>query len=93
MEIYTMKQWEIDGSLKIAVGQQVENDLVWDLIDCVPPTYWSGGMFQVGEPKCTDAETRRNLYDTFTHDGDGDNWIYRGECLYGKTEHRKSMEW
>ena len=93
METYTMKQWEIDGSLKIAVGQQVAVDVVSELKGCVPPAYLGNGIFQVGEPKSTDAETCRDLFDTFTKDGDGSNWVYRGECLYGKTEHRKSMEW
>lgn len=93
METYTMKQWEIDGTLKIAVGQQVENDLVWELIDCVPPAYFKRGVFQVGEPKSTDAETLKSLFDTFTHDGEGENWIYRGECLYGQTENRERKVW
>lgn len=93
MKTYTMEQWAKDGSLNIAVGQQVANDVVWELIDCVPPAYWSGGVFQVGEPKSTDAETYKHLFDTFTHDGDGEDWIYRGECLYGTTEHRRAMQW
>ena len=88
-QVYTMDQWYLDKEFKAKVGQQVANDVVWELIEAVPPAYWSGGLFQVGEPKDGDAETGANLYDTFTHDGDGENWIYRGTCLRGKTEHRK----
>lgn len=91
METYTMEKWNEDGTLKIAVGQRVAEDVVFELEGCVPPTYLGRGIFQVGEPKSTDPETYEHLYDTFTHDGE-DWWTYRGECRYGETEHRKSWE-
>lgn len=91
METYTMEKWEEDGTLNIAVGQRVAEDVVFELEGCVPPTYLGRGIFQVGEPKSTDPETYEHLYDTFTHDGE-DWWTYRGECRYGETEHRVSAE-
>lgn len=86
--IYTKEKWEEDGDLRIAVGQPVANDVVAQLRDCVPPAYLSRTMLQVGESVDNDLEhPSRDLFTTFTKDGDV--WIYRGNCLYGKTEHRK----
>lgn len=85
-----MRQWELDGTLKIAVGQEVANEVVQQLIDCVPPRWYINGIFQVGEAKDQDAEHPAwALYDTFTSDGHGMNWVYRGACLKGQTEARK----
>lgn len=86
--MYTMKDWERDGSLRISVGQLVADDVVTQLRDCVPPACCKNGLFQVGEPKDQDLEHPAwALYDTFTRAGDC--WVYRGACLRGKTEARK----
>lgn len=85
--IYTMEQWNHDGTLKIKVGQRVAEDVVFQLRDCVPPAYLSRTMVQVGEAYDNDAEhPSRELFTTFTKEAGV--WTYRGHCLYGKTEHR-----
>ena len=93
MKVYTKKDWKRDGILNIQVGQEVSNNVVNQLINGVPPAYYNLGVFQLGEPHCADAEKPGlNLFDTFTMDGSADDhiWVYRGHCLYGKTEHRES---
>ena len=83
-----MKDWERDGELKISLGQSVADDVVNQLINCVPPAYHSHTLFQVGEAKDHDLQQPdRKLYDTFEQSALG--WVYRGTCLLGKTEHRK----
>ena len=83
-----MKDWERDGSLKLQQGQMVSDEVVDELIGCVPPAHLGGGLFQVGEAKDNDLEhPARELYDTFQLSADG--WIYLGTCLLGKTEPRK----
>lgn len=88
MTTYTMKDWQRDGSLNIALGQPVADDVVNQLIGCVPPAYHSHNLFQVGEAKDNDLlQPDRELYDTFQRSALG--WVYCGTCLLGKTEHRK----
>lgn len=86
METYTMENWNADGELQCKIGQAVEERVIWALASAVPPTTWGGGMFQLGEAWDTDKETGEDLYDTFTKENG--EWIYRGHCPQGKTEHR-----
>lgn len=91
-KVYTMQDWCRDGELTLSVGQLVHPSVIYELRDCVPPTYWSHNYFQVGEPKDNDPKTGGNLYDTFKRlSEDSDTWKYLGTCLYGQTEHRKGF--
>lgn len=87
--MYTMQDWERDGSLKLTVGQRVSDEVVRELINCVPPAHLGGGLFQTGEPASTDAETYASLFDTYRREDKG--WTYLGACLLGKTEPRESI--
>ena len=85
--MYTMEQWAEDGSLKIAVGELVADEVVRELRDCVPPTTL-GRIFQVGEVRDQDSEHPAwPIFDTFKQVEGG--WIYCGACLRGQTEPRK----
>ena len=64
MEIYTYKQWEKDGSLKVQIGQQIEKKIYFQLLECMPPTC-NGKIFQCGEAYSHDWKTGRALYMTF----------------------------
>ncbi len=90
MKIYTMKEWARDKVFSAQVGQRVSDAVFYEMLNCVPPAFWEGGVMQVGEPHSTDKETYRNLFTTFVRNPDG-SWTYAGNCLYGKTEHRKSL--
>lgn len=86
--MYTMQNWMADGELKLSVGMVVEDAVVRELRDCVPPTFNGGGIFQVGEAKDQDAEHPAwSIYDTFFRLEEG--WRYCGACLRGQTEPRK----
>lgn len=88
-KVYTMEDWQRDKDLSPAVGQMVDNAVVWELIECLPPTYWHRGVFQVGEPYTHDKENGRPLYATFEQVNTDGLWQYKGHCLLGETEHRK----
>ena len=34
-KVYTMEDWQRDKTLSPAIGQLVDNDVVWELIECV----------------------------------------------------------
>lgn len=65
MKIYTMQDWERDGVLKLEVGQVIAPEVFYQLRDCVPPTTYGKGIFQVGEPTDHDWNTGKALYQTF----------------------------
>lgn len=48
--IYTMQNWRNDGELKPAVWQEVEEEIYWEQLNCLPPIVMRNGAFLVGEP-------------------------------------------
>ena len=89
MKKYTMQDWEKDGIFNAVPGQPVENAVFSEMLNCVPPAYYGGGLMQVGEPISTDKETYKSLFSTFERRGGV--WFYVGTCLYGKTENRRGL--
>ena len=89
MKAYTMQDWEKDKTFSARPGQPVTKEVFFEMLNCVPPAYYGGGIMQVGEPISTDKETYKSLFSTF--EKSGGVWVYMGTCLYGKTEHRKGL--
>jgi len=89
METYTLQDWERDKTFNAQIGQPVTDEVFSEMLNCVPPAYYGGGLMQVGEPISTDKETYKSLFSTF--EKSGGVWVYRGTCLYGKTENRKGL--
>lgn len=58
MEIYTKEQWSKDRNFSAVVGQEVEEDIYYEMCDCLPPlslpraetTQGYSAGFRVGEP-------------------------------------------
>ena len=75
--VYTMQDWEEHGTLAVAVGEVIEPDVFWQLLNSVPPKRYGGGVFQVGEPDSWDFDHCCNLYQTFERI-EGDYWKYVG---------------
>ena len=75
-DVYSMEDWERDGTLKIQPGQAVSDDIVRELLNCVPPATYGKGIFQPGEPWSHDRNTGRQLFQTFERDESG--WRYVG---------------
>ena len=77
MNIYTMADWERDGSLSCKRGQAVTDDVIMELANCIPPTTWRSYLFQVGEAASHDPNSFAPLYDTFARYKNG-CWVYLG---------------
>lgn len=91
-----MEDWEKDGSLKIQIGQVTSDEVIDELLNCLPPKTYNKGLFQVGEPVDSDLESVENgyghdvqLYCTFKRESDG--WVYCGNCRAGETINRKGF--
>ena len=81
MKTYTREDWHNDGVLNVQIGQIVDDDIIEQLADCVPPRYYSRGLFQPGEPASHEVweEDPRfviALYDTYERAEEG--WRYLG---------------
>lgn len=89
MVMYTMQDWRRDKVLKLTVGQEVDEPVVWQLRDCVPPMNSTSSYLQVGEAKTIDEEFV-SLYDTFERQGDSKSpWVYLGACRPGERTPRE----
>lgn len=75
--MYTMKDWERDGSLNPQIGQIVADDVIDELANRIPPKTYSVSVFQVGEPYGFDFDQGRPTYETFHATKEG--WKYVGD--------------
>lgn len=90
--MYTIEDWKRDGRLKVEVNQIISNEVMEQLINCVPPTTYGRGLFQVGEPADHEYEALNEgieipLFDTYKRTDNG--WIYLGTCREGEKIQRK----
>ena len=86
--MYTMKDWERDGTFSAEIGELVEEAIIWEFSGCVPPLSFTRDYLQVGEPWGCDATLNALLFTTFERTAQG--WVYRGHCLMDRTENRLS---
>lgn len=84
--VYTMEQWRKDGSLKLQVGQLIDENVFFEMRDCMLPHFFKLGIFQPGEAYDHDAENGQPLYMTFKKTSNG--WQYMGICRTGETVQR-----
>lgn len=88
-KIYTKEQWNIDGTLSVEVGQEIDSAVYWQLLESVPPTTHTAELFQVGEPYNHDY-TGKPLYATFKNVEGA--WVFCGNyCRKGETVNRIAL--
>jgi len=92
-KLVTMKMWEEAGDFsKIAEpGDTVEESIVEQFMNSVPPVSLKPGYLQAGEPYDTvqdENEIWRHTYTTFVQTNDG--WVFSGYCFKGKTVHQSA---
>ena len=83
--IYTRDTFRYDLA---RVGDLVNQDVVDDAMNILPPACMTGRCAQMGEPCSTVADGNgkwRYTYHTFTRVGNG-IWKYCGKCFRGKTK-------
>lgn len=85
----TYADWEAAGDFMKAAhpGDFVEERIVEEFLNSVPPASHRAGYIQSGEPYSHREDPRsgrfRATYPTFQKEGY--NWIYRGCCFLGNT--------
>lgn len=87
-KVYTMDDWRNDGTLKVKVGQCIDDDVFEELSGSVPPRSYSRRCFQPGEAQCPSVDGEE-LYKTFTNING--NWKYLGLCKGGDTTPQKPL--
>ncbi len=80
--IYTQQDWERDGSLKVQVGQCIDDTVFENLLNAVPPTTYKSYCFQPGE--AWSHYKGYPLYLTFVKANEG--WMYKGLCFKGQNK-------
>lgn len=94
-KIVTMDDWRRAGDFERAArpGDQVEEEIVEDFLNVLPPATNSATLVQCGEPvsHCYDPDTGhwRPTYTTFSQ-RDG-LWYYCGNCFIGKRVEPRKM--
>lgn len=88
-EVFTQDTFEYS---KAQVGNLVEDNIVMNAMDCLPPACMRLSCAQLGEPHShwedPDTGKWRATYDTFKCPQGGWNncvWEYRGHCFRGET--------
>lgn len=73
------------------IGDYVEDEVVDNYMNCLPPVCYTKECSQVGEPCIArfdeEKEKYRNTYETFKYVSDG-VWEYCGDCFMGETVKR-----
>lgn len=97
-KLVELSDWKDDLSKILEKDCFVSGEIVWELINCVPPRFWNGFKFQVGEPYSTKIDERtgeaRQTYTSFVlvksdpDDCTKDIYKYVGHCFGGEFEER-----
>ena len=92
--IVTYADWEAAGDFSKAAqpGDYVEERIVDDMRDVLPPAKMERGFLQVGEPYSHefDPETGKWRPTFATFKKDGQHWTYCGNCFYKQDTPPKS---
>ncbi|OPZ65859.1 MAG: hypothetical protein BWY85_00218 [Firmicutes bacterium ADurb.Bin506] len=88
--LVTYADWEAAGDFDKCArpGDYVEEDIVEEFLNCVPPASHKPGYIQCGEPysHAHDPVTDRFRPTFATFHKPGDHWIYCGHCFIGQTK-------
>ena len=85
-KVYNRDTW----TYAFPVGSLVEEEVVDDAINCVPPVCMRSDCSQCGEPsgsRIDDKGNGKNTYETFKKIADG-IWEYCGDCFRGENTQR-----
>ena len=94
IEVKSLKSWYASGLPTFEdyfrPGDIVEEDIVDNLVNSVPPRTLRSDCTQAGEPYSAERDgdgKYRNTYTTF-HRVEGGKWQYDGECFAGENENQ-----
>lgn len=85
-KLVTCADWEAAGSFEKAAnpGDYVEECIIDQMRDCLPPACMNSGFLQMGEPYSheLDPDTGKWKPTFMTFKKDGQHWTYCGNCFY-----------
>ena len=91
-KLKTLDGWRecgLDLDEYLVVGDEVDEELADEQLNCVPPYSMKSGYFQVGEPYNQEQDENgrwRSTWATFV--ANGPKWIYCGHCFSNDTINR-----
>lgn len=90
-KVFTMEDWEDSLDKHLKVGDLVDTDVVWSLMNCLPPVCMRNECMQVGEAYSTKIDDKtgqwRNTYTTFKKLS-SKLYEYCGNCFCGENVER-----
>lgn len=94
-EVKTKAAWYASGLPTFEdffdVGDTVDDELVQDMVDSVPPVLWRDSCTQIGEAYSSeydeDRQRHRDTYITF-HKAATGRWVFDGYCFKGENKNR-----
>ena len=93
-KLVTYADWEAAGSFEKAanLGDYVEERIIDEMRDCLPPACMNSGFLQMGEPYSheLDPDTGKWKPTFMTFKKDGQHWTYCGNCFYKQDTPPKS---
>ena len=93
-KLVTYADWEAAGSFEKAAnpGDYVEECIIDQMRDCLPPACMNSGFLQMGEPYSheLDPDTGKWKPTFMTFKKDGQHWTYCGNCFYKQDTPPKS---
>lgn len=90
----TSDEWTDSGAIDfdayVGIGDEVDEAIVDNFLEMLPPALHTSHLMQMGEPNAHLQDDKGNFSPTFmTFEKVDGKWYYRGYCFYGKTENRK----
>lgn len=76
------------GTSSLSIGDLVEESIVEDIVNALPPACWRSDCTQLGEPASQRVDEEGNVrttYETFKKIAEN-TWEYCGDCFRGETE-------
>lgn len=94
--VYDRADWKTCINEDFKPGDLIDAEIAWDLINAVPPAYFSSDLAQVGEPSSHRMDPKKGTYrPTFCTvqkvSKEPEVWKYCGDCFYGETTPPKGL--
>lgn len=92
----TFDEWTESGALDfdsyVGLGDEVDEEIVNNFLELLPPACHSSRLMQMGEPNEHLPDEKGNFLPTYmTFEKTDGKWHYRGYCFHCETKNRKRM--
>lgn len=89
----TLDEWTDSGAIDfdsyVGVGDEVDEAIVDNFLEMLPPAYHTSKLMQMGEPHEHLPNENGKFCPTYmTFEHTDNKWYFRGYCFYGETQNR-----